>query len=245
MSSGVQDMGNGNAPGSTTSAEAGTAAALLATLVEAAHDDERRLGTLDRLRRACDHFAGEGRRFSLRDVEAHCRSIFGAGPRAQTISNDAGLHAYVEARRREVAFPRRRRSAGTLDSGVEEIPDPDLRARMRALVEEHRLLRERHRVLIRGLACLSPPLDLDAVLCGAGHGNFLPTEGRPAEINHEQVQALRELVSVLRDPACLSRIGLEVDGGDVVGRGMRETLIEESKLKLLEALVERWKGSRT
>ena len=124
-------------------AEAGTSATLLAGLEKAALGDARRLGTLDRLRRACDHLAGEGRHLlSLRDIEMHCRSAFGAGPRAQTISNDRALHAYVEARRRAIASPGNRKPTGTLDQGVEEILDPDLRARMRVLVEEYRLLRD-------------------------------------------------------------------------------------------------------
>jgi hypothetical protein len=32
-------------------------------------------------------------------------------------------------------------------------------------------------------------------------------------------------------------LGLESDHGDIVGRGMKETLIEDAQLRLLEALI--------
>ena len=217
--------------------EAGSSAALLAALSDAAAGDERRLGTLDRLRDACDHLVGKGRCFSLRDIEAHCRSTFGAGPRAQSISNNSGLHAYVEARRREAAFPQRRKLMGTLDRSVEEIPDPDTRARMRALAEEHRMLQKRYHILTQGLAHLSPPLDLDVVFGGKRDSDAVTPSGLRVKITEEQVRALRGLVAVLRDPVQLQRLGLEVDAGDVVGRGMRETLIEQKGLEALEALL--------
>ncbi len=232
----MQDGHDDRAAG-TMQPEAGSSAALLTALSDAAGADERRLGTLDRLHRACDHLVEAGRCFSLRDIENYCRSAFGAGPRAQSISNDSGLHAYVEARRREAAFPQRRKPMGTLDRSVEEIPEPDIRARMRALVEEHRVLRKRHHILTQGLAHLSPPLDLDAVFAGKRDSNAVTTSGQRIEVTGEQVRALRGLIAALHDPIRLQRLGLEVDAGDLVGRGMREMLIGQKQLEALDALL--------
>jgi hypothetical protein len=218
--------------------EAGTSAALFAALEEAAAGDARRLGTLDRLRQSCDHLVAGGSRLSLSDIEAHCRSAFQAGPRAQTISNDKGLLAYVEARRSAIASLQNRKRAGTLDQGVEEILDPDLRARMRVLVEEYRLLRERQRILTHGLARLHPPLDLEAILLGRPSVGSESTAARCGRATAAQAAALQGLVEVLCDTAKLGRLGLETDHGDIVGRGMKETLIDDKHLRLLQALVQ-------
>ena len=216
--------------------QTGTSTALLAALEVAASGDSRRLATLDRLRQACDHLGGENHQLSLREIETHCRSAFNAGPRAQTISNDKGLHAYVEARRSEIANTAKRKPAGTIERAVEEIVEPDLRARMRGLVEEHRLLRDRHRILTRGLARLSPPLDLDVLLLGRHRMDGSATIPRSTRVTVAEIGALQELVAVLRDLERVGRLGLESDHGDIVGRGMKETLIEYAQLQLLVQL---------
>jgi hypothetical protein len=217
--------------------DAGTSAALLVALEEVASGDTRRLATLDRLRQACDYLVSEKRDLSLRNIETYCLSAFDAGPRAQTISNSKGLHAYVEARRSDIIKVAQRKPGGTIGQAVEEIIDPDLRARMRVLVEEYRLLQDRYRLLTRGLARLYPPLDLDAVLLGRHEVNGISTVGPRARATVAQVRALQELVAVLCDPERLGRLGLESDHCDVVGRGMKETLIEGTHLRLLEALI--------
>ncbi|MEA2728054.1 MAG: hypothetical protein QOF70_2529 [Acetobacteraceae bacterium] len=215
----------------------GTSAALLVALEEAASGDTRRLATLDRLRQACDHLVAARHHLSLRDIETHCRSAFNAGPRAQTISNDKGLHAYVEARRSDIVNTEQRKPAGTIGQAVEEIIDSDLRARMRVLVEEYRLLRDRYSILTRGLARLYPPLDLDVVLLGRHRIVGASNVGQSARVTVAEVEALQQLVAVLRDSERLGRLGLESDHGDIVGRGMKETLIEDAQLRLLEALI--------
>jgi len=215
----------------------GTSAALLVALEEAASGDTRRLATLDRLRQACDHLVDDRHHLSLRDIETHCRSAFNAGPRAQTISNDKGLHAYVEARRNDIVNTEQRKPAGTIGQAVEEIIDSDLRARMRVLVEEYRLLRDRYSILTRGLARLYPPLDLDVVLLGQHRVTGASTVGHSTRVTVAEVGALQQLVAVLRDSERLGRLGLQSDHGDIVGRGMKETLIEDTHLRLLEALI--------
>lgn len=51
------------------------------------------------------------------------------------------------------------------------------------------------------------------------------------------VAALKRLVGFRRDPERLRRAGLDVDGGDVIGRGLRESVADARDIALLETLL--------
>lgn len=212
-----------------------TAEALFEGLEAAARDNKQRMGTLYRLKQACDALAATGKEFALRDIETYCKTTFGKGPNAQSLSNDKALRAYVEARRTEADGRRRGSPRSPLDQDVESIADPDLRSRMRVLVEDYRLTRKRFRILTESLAKLTPSLDLDRVLRGGEV--FAVTDIASSMIDPRQLEALDRVISTLRDVEKINRAGLMIDDGDVVGRGLRETIAENRDIALLEQLL--------
>ena len=58
-----------------------------------------------------------------------------------------------------------------------------------------------------------------------------------AAIPEDQVAALRRVVGFFRDAERVRRAGLDVDAGDIIGRGLRETVAEERDIALLETLL--------
>lgn len=221
----------------TPIAAAPSAIALYEGLVAAANGNSQRLGTLYRLKQACEALVSGGRDFSLKDIEAYCKNTFSKGPNAQSISNDRGLRAYVDACRSEAELIRRGRPRSPLDQDIEAIPDMDLRSRMRVLVEDYRLTQKRFRILTEALVKLELPLDLDALLRGERKPATSVGSASGPVADVDQVAALKRLVGFLRDPERLRRAGLDVDGGDVIGRGLRESVADARDIALLETLL--------
>lgn len=221
----------------TPIAAAPSAIALYEGLVVAANGNSQRLGTLYRLKQACEALVAGGRDFSLKDIEAYCKTTFSKGPNAQSISNDRGLRAYVDARRSEAELIRRGRPRSPLDQDIEAIPDMDLRSRMRVLVEDYRLIQKRFRILTEALAKLELPVDLDALLRGERKPATSVGSTLGPVADADQVAALKRLVGFLHDPERLRRAGLDVDGGDVIGRGLRESVADARDIALLETLL--------
>lgn len=221
-----------------------TAEALYAALEVAAKDNKQRMGTLYRLKQACDALVATGRDFALRDIEMYCKATFGKGPNAQSLSNDKALRAYVESRRAEADLRRRGRPRSPLDQDIESIADPDLRSRMRVLVENYRLTQKQFRILTESLAKLSPPLDLDRMLRGSDMPAAVAADTTSSGIDHAQLEALDRMVTTLRDVEKLNRAGLTIDEGDVIGRGLRETVAEDRDIALLEQLLATLRRSR-
>ena len=214
-----------------------TAVALYEGLEAEAKGNKQRIGTLHRLKQACEALVAVGRDFSLRDIEAYCKETFSLGPNAQSISNDRGLRAYVDACRNEADVRKRGKPRSPLDQDIEAIPDLDLRSRMRLLAEEYRLVQKRFRILTEALAKLNPPLDLDVMLRGERPAVAAGQPSLAAVAAVDQVAALRRVVVMLRDTERLGRAGLEIDSGDVIGRGLRETVAEARDIALLETLL--------
>lgn len=221
----------------TSIAAAPSVIALYEGLVAAADGNSQRLGTLYRLKQACEALVAGGRDFSLKDIEAYCKTTFSKGPNAQSVSNDRGLRAYVDACRSEAELIRRGRPRSPLDQDIEAIPDMDLRSRMRVLVEDYRLIQKRFRILTEALAKLELPLDLDALLRGERKPATSVGSTLAPVADVDQVAALKRLVGFLRDPERLCRAGLDVDGGDVIGRGLRESVADARDIALLETLL--------
>jgi len=221
----------------TPIAAAPSAIALYEGLVAAANGNSQRLGTLYRLKQACEALVADGRDFSLKDIEAYCKTTFSKGPNAQSISNDRRLRAYVDACRSEAELIRRGRPRSPLDQDIEAIPDMDLRSRMRVLVEYYRLIQKRFRILTEALAKLELPVDLDALLRGERKPATSVGSTLGPVADADQVAALKRLVGFLRDPERLRRAGLDVDGGDVIGRGLRESVADARDIALLETLL--------
>lgn len=221
----------------TPIAAAPSAIALYEGLVAAANGNSQRLGTLYRLKQACEALVADGRDFSLKDIEAYCKTTFSKGPNAQSISNDRRLRAYVDACRSEAELIRRGRPRSPLDQDIEAIPDMDLRSRMRVLVEDYRLIQKRFRILTEALAKLELPVDLDALLRGERKPATSVGSTLGPVADADQVAALKRLVGFLRDPERRRRAGLDVDGGDVIGRGLRESVADARDIALLETLL--------
>lgn len=224
-----------------------TAERLYAGLEAAAKGNKQRMGTLYRLKKACDALVAAGRDFALRDIEAYCKGTFKKGPNAQSLSNDKSLRAYVDARRAEADLRRRGRPRSPLDQDIESIADPDLRSRMRMLAEDYRLTQKRFRILTEGLAKLDPPLDLDQLLRSGKPAAAIAHDsgaGTSIVIDAGQIEALDRMLVTLRDVEKLNRAGLMIDAGDVVGRGLRETVFEDRDIALLEHLLAALRNSQ-
>lgn len=215
-----------------------TAMALYEGLTASANGNAQRLGTVHRLKLACDALVAGGKDFSLKDIEAYCKATFSKGPNAQSISNDKGLRVYVVARRGEADLARRGKPRSPLDQDIEAIADLDLRSRMRLLAEDYRLVQKRFRIITEALARLNPPLDLNVLLGGGSPAaqSATPT-ALSACVADDQVAALRRVVCFFRDAERVRRAGLDVDAGDVIGRGLRETVVEGRDIALLETLL--------
>ncbi len=215
-----------------------TATALYEGLTAAANGNAQRLGTVHRLKQACDALVAGGKDFSLKDIETYCKATFSKGPNAQSISNDKGLRVYVLARRGEADLARRGKPRSPLDQDIEAIADLDLRSRMRLLAEDYRLVQKRFRIITEALAKLNPPMDLDVLLGGRSPAAQSATPAAlSARVADDQVAALRRVVCFFRDAKRVRRAGLDVDGGDVIGRGLRETVVEGRDIALLETLL--------
>ncbi|NFV79071.1 hypothetical protein [Magnetospirillum aberrantis] len=102
------------------------------------------------------------------------------------------------------------------------------------LVEDYRLTRKRFRILTESFAKLTPSLDLDRMLRGGEV--FAATDIASSTIDRRQLEALDRVISTLRDVEKINRAGLMIDDGDVVGRGLRETIAEDRDIALLEQL---------
>ena len=222
----------------TYSSDSPTTAALYEDLVAAAKGNSQRLGTLFRLKQACEALVAGGKDFSLKDIEAYCKKTFSKGPNAQSISNDKSLRVYVDACRSETDLARRRKSRSPLDQDIEAISDLDLRSRMRLLAEDYRLVQKRFRILTEALIKLNPPLDLDALLQGKHQPAIAHGAALTAMVTADQVAALKRLVTFLRDPGRLRRAGLDYDSGDIIGRGLRETVAGARDVTLLKTLLD-------
>lgn len=213
-----------------------TAAAIYMSLEELGRGNKQRMGTLFRAKQACDSFVSNGKDFTLRDIEDYCRNTFGKGPNAQSISNDKFLRAYIDARRGEIGL-KRKKSRSSLSSDIEEINDIDLRIRMRLLVEDHQQTQKRLRILTEALSKLIPPLDLDLILTGKNRVSLIEKIEPHASLDNMQLRALQRLVNILKNEEQIRRMGLDVDMGDVISRGLRETFIDAGDIQLLRKLL--------
>lgn len=202
-----------------------------------AQGNKQRLGTLHRLKQACDALSAKQKPFSLKDIETYCKITFEKGPNAQTISNDTGLRSYVSARKNELDVSTRKKSRYPLDNDIEEIPDIDLRSRMRILAESNRTLEKKLRIITNALMKLNPPLDLDAMFRGDPVTNFKSQSKLANPITPDQIDALARIVATLQDHERLRRAGLEISDGDVIGRGLRELITTAQDISQLETLL--------
>ena len=149
-------------------------------------------------------------------------------------SNDQSLRDYVNARRNECNLQHRAKSRSSLDQDVDTIPDLDLRIRIRLLVEDSRMAQKRFRILTQALGKLKPALDLDTLFT---NDKATESQGQTSQVSREQIDALQRLLSILRDPERLRRAGLEIDSGDIIGQGLRETVVETQDIELLQMLL--------
>lgn len=198
---------------------------------------KQRISTLDRLVRACDVLCTAGKDFTLRELEEYCRDTFGKGPNAQTVSNDQGLRAYVEARKNEMGVKNSPKPNSALNHDIESIPDLNVRSRIRLLAEDYRLTKKRLRILNESLRELSPPLDLDDLFCINGKSKSVQNDKVDPIASSAEIVALETITSFLIDGGRLRRAGLDVDDGDIVSRGLRETIITAKDLNLLANLL--------
>lgn len=199
-----------------------------------AQGNQQRTGSLHRLKQACDALVAAGTYFTLRDIEVYCQTRFKKGPNAQSISNDQSLRDYVYARRNECNLQHRTKSRSSLDHDVDAIPDLDLQIRIRLLVEKYRITQKRFRILTQALGKLKPALDLDTLFMDEKATESL---GKTSQVSRDQIDALQRVLSVLCDPERLRRAGLEVDSGDIIGQGLRETVVEAQDIELLQMLL--------
>jgi hypothetical protein len=84
---------------------------------------------------------------------------------------------------------------------------------------------------------LSPALDLDFVMRGERSSNVDAPQTKSIYANIDQVAALQRVVSVFKDSEKLRRVGLVLDGEDVISSVLRETLIDGISIRLLEDLL--------
>ena len=214
-----------------------TAADIYNNLEIAASGKKQRIDTLHRLKNACDMLVESGKDFSLRDIEDYCKKTFNKGPNAQSISNDGSLRAYADSRRKEADLTRRGKYRSPLNQEVENIPDLDLRSRMRLIVADYNLVKKQYRILTEALSKPNPAMNLDMLYQGKAQDKLAPTTTTDEKINSEHLGALSQLVAILGDQKFLHRIGLDTDSGSVISRGLRETFINMNDIKLLNNLL--------
>ena len=208
----------------------------------------RRQASLTRLVEACDYLITKGP-IKLSGIEAFIvkSSGRGAGPKAQTISNeksrDLGMHHYVEARNRERLVAGRsaglQRGVGTkLDvvRMIETIDDMDVRTEMRDLVDRAKLAEAALARAKHVLKTFRPGVDIDAFLAGR-EPNRPESSGA---LDTRNTASLIRVINILTDNGRLLNCGLAYEEGRVRRRiGTRDELVDVDTMATLVALRDR------
>ncbi|MBB4510621.1 hypothetical protein [Rhizobium leguminosarum] len=219
---------------------------IMAELLREASSDQRR-ETLTRLTEACRLLRDSASPIKLKDIERKIVERYGkgAGPKAQSISNERdrrlGMHHYVMACERERAaatasIPMRKRTTKRYDEvedAIHKIRDMDVRSAMfdlhdRCLLLEKELLRAKAL-----LKTLTPGADINSLIDGKPAGtpeNFTLSE--------DQHSACRDIVDALSNDERLGRVGLMNDGKRVKRKGgTGDELIAVSAIQVLAQLL--------
>lgn len=208
---------------------------LFKDMVQIANNGKQRLGTLARLKEACDVLVSQGKDFTRNDIQIYCKRTFNMGPNAQTIYNDKSLDRYVEARKSEATLRKRRKAPVSLQQQIESIEDLELKSHLRVLYDDRITLRKKLEMISSALANLNPPLDLEFIFTGRSAPE-LKRETNIMAVDERYKIALSHVLKQLLENSTVVRFGLDVDDGDIVSRGMRETLISKVELDLLSEL---------
>jgi len=204
-------------------------------LVNIANNGKQRLATLERVKEACDVLVSHGKDFSHMDVEVFCKRKFNKGPNAQTLYNDKNLDKYIKIRKSEVSLRKNKNTPISLSKQIETIEDLELKSRLRLLYEENEIKGNKIRMISSALARVHPPINI------ANLFSETPTvqtneNTAPFFASEPQRNALAKLLRLFFHKPTINRYGLDVDSGDIVSRGLRETLISKSDLDLLVQL---------
>jgi hypothetical protein len=191
--------------------------------------DDKRKATLKRLKEACDAIAPH-KEITGMAVEAYCKQFHNAGPKAQSIANDKrktgqpdylGMWHYLEARKREQDFGRRRRRMPLTLDAIDQIDKPEQRALARELYDQSQV---NARAVLRAkslFARIAPGVNFDDWIAAYREGTgpiVLPASGAPP-VKLEHLKALEDAVRSLTDPVTLDRCGLHYDGKRVKRKG--------------------------
>lgn len=180
-----------------------TSEAILTTLIAEA-SNERRRGTLLRLKEACDYLTNKNAEVRPSDIQKVIEKKFGkdAGPKAQSISNERkrslGMYHYMEARERERLASRSPRKVHILPRGenailraIDRIDDMDTRSSMLDVYDRLALAEKSLERAKTVLKTLHPKADIAELIKGNPH----PNTTQPSNIPVELTDALQRLVS--------------------------------------------------
>lgn len=244
-------------------AELKTSDLIQQTLVFAARQLQRsevRLGTIERLVRACDaiengkaleaiksdlgkkHISGEANfKITPSNIEKYVKAKKWSGPKRAVISSDGDLKAYVKAREEERLKPILPKRASSkrleIEAAIDQVSDVGQRTMVRHELAAGQKARNELNLLTRALKNI-PGLDYNALMGGA---KPIEKDKRElteiASLNLEDGQTLETLIERLDDIQELSRMGLEQVNGRIKVKATHADVINKRELALLRRLL--------
>ncbi|WP_417792987.1 hypothetical protein [Terasakiella pusilla] len=237
--------------------------ALMEGLVAAAKDSPRpeaRLGTLERLVKACNEiesgnavkvikvYLGKDvlpseRNFKITatNIEKFVNAKRWTGPKRQILVSDVNLKSYVEAREEErlkPIIPKRASSRRKeIESAIDKIQDIGQRQMLRHALADGFNARNEINLLTKALKNI-PGLDYDNLMSDNNGNAFIEQQlsnvSCVLDVNSKKL--IRTLVSRLEDERGLSRLGLMVENGRIKSKATGTALIKKDELFVLKKI---------
>lgn len=215
---------------------------------------DRRIGTLERLKSACDSIeagdpipANPGSKFSHRktmqkinpsNIERIVIARGWTGPKRSFIANKAnGLLEYVNAREEERVSLKGgapKDLPTQLESLLSEIPSLEIRQAMRTEIERRRTAEQEVKIIKAALNKI-PQIDVSAFLGGRITSAIMDdaTRASPASSSPELQKKVKNLVERLTR-GDLRRMGMKNDGGDIISMNNAPVVFSDEMRALVE-----------
>ena len=211
-------------------------------LVEAARND-RRKGSLDRVRKACDDLAQKDLKIGPASVAKRISERYKdkLGPIAQSISNDSnGLARYVSERERERQANSKTNGVSSGSRGVQDllrmVTTGDARLMIMSLEDRCLAAEKTAEHARRLLSSIYPGVNMDALASGDS-SRILPT-GEPV-VSAAHTRGLMSLLAKLSDEKLLAEFRLRIDAAGAIRRdsGLNDEMIPAALLRNLAEVV--------
>lgn len=240
---------NGTSVATRQSNVAPKASELTFSELEASARNDRRKGSLDRVRKACDDLEQKDLKIGPTSVAKRISERYKdkLGPIAQSISNDSnGLARYVSERERERQAKSKTNGVSRGGRGAQDllrmVTDGDARLMIMNLEDRCLAAEKTAEHARRLLSSIHPGINMEALASGDA-SRILPAGG-PA-VSAAQAHGLRSLLSKLSDEKLLAEFRLRTDATGAIRRdgGLNDEMIPAALLRNLAEVVGMLEGT--